>query len=158
VDIRPDLPDLADREDITVLLDDFYRRAFADALLRPVFVDIARMDLSVHIPDITDFWAKVILHEGRYRRNVLTPHRELHERAHLQPRHFERWLALWHATVDDHYSGPHADLAKLQGSRIAFSMCRTVTGEVPQAIGALLEANGTPLGAHRPGAFSERTR
>ncbi|GAA3033303.1 hypothetical protein GCM10010528_12990 [Gordonia defluvii] len=142
--------DLADRDDVAALLDDFYRRAFADDLLRPVFVDIAQMDLAEHIPAITDFWCKTVLRQGTYKRNVLVPHKELQEKAQLGAAHFERWLQIWQQTVDDRHAGPNADLAKLQAARIAFSMCRTVTGEVPTAIGALLADSGHQLGAHHP--------
>lgn len=134
--------DLETREDVLTLLEAFYHRCFADELLGPVFVDIAQMDLSVHLPAIADFWCKVALREGTYRRNALVPHQALHEKAHLQPRHFEQWLHLWRTTLADLYAGPHADLAALQGSRIAFSMCRTVTGETSTRIGELLEATG----------------
>ncbi|MFT3901140.1 MAG: group III truncated hemoglobin [Gordonia sp. (in: high G+C Gram-positive bacteria)] len=144
------MPDLVDRGDVAELLDDFYTRAFADELLRPVFVDIAQMDLAKHIPAITDFWCKTVLHEGVYKRNVLIPHKELQEKAQMGAAHFERWLQIWQRTVDDRHSGPNADLAKLQAARIAFSMCRTVTGEIPTAIGQQLADGGHPLGAHHP--------
>lgn len=146
------LRDLADREDVVELLGDFYHRAFADELLRPVFVDIAQMDLSTHLPAITDFWCKAVLKQGSYRRNVSTPHRELHEIAHLEPRHFERWLLLWHNTIDSRHTGRNADIAKLQGARIAYSMCRMLTGESAAAIAEWLEATGHRLAAHSPGA------
>ncbi|GED99086.1 group III truncated hemoglobin [Gordonia crocea] len=145
------MTDLADRSAVAALLDDFYRRAFADELLGPVFVDIAHMDLAEHIPAITDFWCKTVLREGTYRRNVLVPHRELQERAQMGAAHFQRWLQIWQQTVDDRHSGPNADLAKLQAARIAFSMCRTVTGETPTAIGRQLAEAGHPLGTHHPG-------
>ncbi|UQE75583.1 group III truncated hemoglobin [Gordonia sp. PP30] len=148
----PELPDLAGRNDVAEVLDDFYHRAFADPLLRPVFVDIAHMDLAVHLPRITDFWCKAVLKEGEYRRNVFAPHRDLHEIAGLQPQHFERWLGLWHTTIDDRFAGPHADLAKLQGARIAYSMCRMLTGELVESIADWLEANGNPLGVNSPRA------
>ena len=146
------LRDIADREDVVELLGDFYHRAFADELLRPVFVDIAQMDLSTHLPAITDFWCKTVLKQGEYRRNVATPHRELHEIAHLEPRHFERWLLLWHSTIDDRHTGHRAEIAKLQGARIAHSMCRMLTGEQAQAIAEWLKDTGHPLAAYSPGA------
>lgn len=120
--------DITSRADITDLLRDFYGRMFVDALLGPVFVDIARMDLDLHLPVIADFWEAALLRGGSYRRNMFTPHEQLHERAHLTPAHFARWLAIWETTVDDRHKGATADLAKLQGSRIARSMCRRLTG------------------------------
>ncbi len=144
------LRDLGDRDDVVELLGDFYHRAFADEVLRPVFVDVARMDLTKHLPIITDFWCKAILKEGEYRRNVFEPHRELNDLIALQPHHFERWLMLWHTTIDDRHAGPRADLAKLQGARIAYSMCRMLSGELVLSIAEWLEANGNPLGVQHP--------
>ncbi|MFZ2510857.1 MAG: group III truncated hemoglobin [Gordonia sp. (in: high G+C Gram-positive bacteria)] len=138
------LGDLADRSDVVELLGDFYNRAFHDELLQPVFVDAAQMDLAAHLPAITDFWCKAVLKEGEYRRNVFEPHRELHELIALEPRLFERWLALWHNTIDDRHAGSHADLAKLQGARIALSMCRMLTGERVESIAAWLAAHSPP--------------
>ena len=37
--------DIADRDDITGLVAEFYRRAFADEVLGPIFLDVARVDL-----------------------------------------------------------------------------------------------------------------
>lgn len=120
--------DIRDRQDIAELLTAFYGRTFADDLLGRIFVDIAKMDLAVHLPIICDFWETVLFHSGRYRRNALQPHLRLHAEADLTPAHFERWLALWHASVDDRHAGAKAELAKLQATRIAYTMCRRITG------------------------------
>jgi hemoglobin len=127
----PPRADLACREDVAALLNDFYGRAFRDELLGPVFVDVAHMDLAAHLPVVCDFWETVLFHTGSYRRNALHPHQRLHARAHLGPAHFDRWLALWYATVDDRYTGPKAELAKVQATRIAGAMSRRITGSEP---------------------------
>jgi truncated hemoglobin YjbI len=49
--------------------------------------------------------------------SALHPRQRVHARAHLGPAHFDRWLALWCAAVDDRYAGPTAELAKLQATR-----------------------------------------
>lgn len=116
--------DIAGRGDISRLVAEFYRRAFADDLLGPVFVDIARVDLSVHLPVMCDFWETVLLRAGRYRRNALRPHIVLDAEAKLTSAHFARWLALWAATVDERHVGEKAELAKVQATRIAGSINR----------------------------------
>lgn len=126
--------DITDRRDLAGLLTDFYGRAFTDDLLGPVFVDVARMNLADHLPVMCDFWLTVLFHSGQYKRNALKPHLQLHTLAQLTPAHFERWLALWVATVDDRHSGDKAEQAKLQATRIAGSMSRRITGEAPAAI------------------------
>lgn len=120
--------DIRGRTDVLELVGEFYGRAFADELLGPVFVDVAQMDLAAHLPIIGDFWQTVLFHTGEYRRNTLEPHLRLHAQTELTSAHFERWLALWCATVDDRYAGVTAEQAKLQAARIAYSMCQRITG------------------------------
>ncbi|MER6439020.1 MULTISPECIES: group III truncated hemoglobin [unclassified Streptomyces] len=120
--------DLADRDDVSGLVTEFYRRAFADPLIGPVFTDIARMDLAAHLPVMCDFWETVLFRAGLYRRNALRVHVRLHRLAPLEATHFARWLALWTDTVDDLFSGPKAELAKVQAERIGGSLLRRVQG------------------------------
>jgi hemoglobin len=121
--------DIRTHDDVVALIEAFYGEAFEDDLLGPVFVDVARMDLAEHMPVMCQFWETVLFRAGTYKRNALTVHVDLHERAALTPEHFGRWVDLWHATVDSRYAGPTAELAKVQGSRIAWSMSRRLMGE-----------------------------
>ncbi|CAO5177558.1 hemoglobin [Frankia sp. AiPs1] len=121
--------DLASREDIAALVTAFYGRAFADPLLGPIFIDVARLDLAAHLPIICDFWESVLLRLGTYRRDALHVHAVLHARSPLTPAHFARWLDLWTSTVDDLYQGERAERAKLQAGRIAGSLQRRLAGE-----------------------------
>ena len=123
------LRDIANRDDIEVLVTVFYERAFADPLLGPIFIDVAKMDLSAHMPIMCDFWETVLFRSDAYRRNALALHVALHARAHLEWRHFERWLALWMETTNELFAGEKAELAQLQATRIAGSMHRRLQGE-----------------------------
>lgn len=114
--------DLRDRSDVARLVEAFYRRAFADELIGPIFTDVARMDLAHHLPIMCDFWETVLFRTGRYRRNALAVHLALNARFPLEAEHFERWLELWTQTVDERHEGERAELAKLQASRIAGSL------------------------------------
>lgn len=120
--------DLASRADIARLVDAFYRRAFADPLIGPIFTEVAQVDLSRHLPVFTDFWDTVLFRAGTYRRNALQVHLALHARMPLQAEFFERWLEIWMSNVDEHFAGEIAERAKLQASRIAGSMHRRVQG------------------------------
>src|SRR6185437_14004954 len=120
--------DIRGQQDLLELLTDFYGRTFTDDILRPVFIDVAKMDLGTHLPIICTFWQTLLFHTGQYRRNALHPHLLLHAKVELAPAHFDRWVALWCDTVDDRRAGAKADLAKLQATRIAYSMCRRITG------------------------------
>lgn len=122
------MQDLADRGDIEELVVAFYRSAFADPLLGPVFVDIAKLDLEHHLPIMCDFWETVLFRAGVYRRNTLQAHLMLHARSPLAEEHFVRWFVLWTRAVDARFAGPVADHAKVQAGRIAGAMLRRLTG------------------------------
>jgi hemoglobin len=121
--------DIADRGDIAGLVAEFYRRAFADELLGPVFIDVARVDLSAHLPVMDDFWATVLLRAGLYHRNALRPHLALAAEVDLTDAHFARWLALWTAVIEERHAGPRAELAKTQAARMAGAISRRLSGE-----------------------------
>lgn len=137
------LTDLRDRDDVYRLVSEFYRRAFADELLGPIFTDIAQMNLDHHLPIICDFWETVLFRAGLYRRNALAIHMSLNARAPLGAEHFDRWLALWSQTVDEHFAGEKAELAKVQAGRIAGSIHRRLQGRS----GSEFESIGTREGA-----------
>ncbi|MFI9011158.1 group III truncated hemoglobin [Actinosynnema sp. NPDC053489] len=121
--------DLTGRDDVLAVVTEFYRRAFADGVLGPIFRDVARLDLAAHLPVIADFWDTVLFRAGTYRRNLLRVHADLHEEFPLTAAHFARWLALWARTVDELFAGEKADLAKAQAVRIARSLVRRLRHE-----------------------------
>jgi hemoglobin len=139
---QTDLRDIADREDIAQLVIAFYRRAFADDLLGPIFTDIAKVDLSAHLPVMCDFWETVLLRVGLYHRNALRPHSRLNEQVRLTPAHFERWLSLWTRTVDERHQGKKAELAKTQAARIAGSIGRRLSDAPATARGMIRARRG----------------
>ncbi|MGH7920907.1 MAG: group III truncated hemoglobin [Candidatus Dormibacteraceae bacterium] len=116
--------ELRSRADIEELISTFYLRAFDDPLIGPIFTDIAKMDLAQHLPIMCDFWESVLFAAGRYRRNAMQVHLDLHARVALQPEHFARWLELWSAVVDERFAGESADRAKRQAARIAGAIRR----------------------------------
>jgi hemoglobin len=126
--------DIEGRDDVAALVTDFYGRAFADPLIGPIFTDVARMDLAAHLPIMCDFWESVLFRTGAYRRNALAVHRDLHAKVPLTPAHFERWHALWTATVDDRHAGERAEHAKVQAGRVADSILRRLTEPEDRAL------------------------
>jgi hemoglobin len=118
------LTDLRDRADIVVLVTEFYRRAFSDPVLGPIFTDVARMDLTAHLPVMCDFWETVLLQAGLYRGNAFNVHATLHRQEPLTPMHFQRWLEIWQTTVADLFAGPIATAAAVQARRIAGGISR----------------------------------
>ena len=55
--------DLDSPEAIAEMLDAFYRKVLADDRLRPLFLDVAEIDLRTHLPCIRAYWCKLLLGE-----------------------------------------------------------------------------------------------
>jgi hemoglobin len=116
------LPDLDSRENIELFVDRFYERLLADEQLAPIFVDVAAIDLAVHLPHIKDYWCKLLLGDKRYQRHTMNIHRLLHGKRPLEAQDFQRWLMFFTTTVDAHFAGERAARAKRVAASIAANM------------------------------------
>ena len=119
-------PDLDSREHIEFFVDRFYERMLADEQLAPIFVDVAQIDLAVHLPHIKDYWCKLLLGDAEYRRHTMDIHRQLHSKRALQAQDFERWLSFFTATVDEYFVGERAERAKQVAASIAANMQKSL--------------------------------
>ena len=108
------LPDLTTEADIVTLVDAFYAKVNEDALLRPVFNDVAHVNWATHLPTMYDFWSSVLLGTSRYKGRPFAKHFALP----ITPAHFQRWLALFNASVDELFAGPKATDAKARAHSI----------------------------------------
>ena len=115
-------PDLDSRDAIEAFVDRFYARLLADEQLAPVFLDVAGIDLAVHLPHIKDYWCKLLLGEQGYRRHTMNIHRQLHGKQALRAGDFQRWLALFNATLDEGFSGEQTERARRVAAAIAGNM------------------------------------
>ncbi len=115
-------PDLDCRKNIERFVDLFYQRLLADEQLAPIFVDVAEIDLTVHLPHIKNYWCKLLLGEKGYQRHTMNIHRQLHGKRPLQKEDFQRWLSFFVATVDAGFAGERAERAKQVATSIAANM------------------------------------
>jgi hemoglobin len=120
--------DIHGRDEIVRLVDSFYAAVRADAVLGPIFDDIAHTDWDVHLPKMYDFWETVLFGRSLFRGNPLAVHLNLATRVPLTEREFSRWLALFEQQVDRLFSGPIGDEAKLRARRIAAVMHHHLDG------------------------------
>ena len=111
--------DIETREDCERLVRAFYGRALVDPIIGWIFTDVAHLDLEEHVPQITSFWETILLGAQSYRGGAFAPHAQLHFKVRLREGHFERWLVLWRATVDELFEGERAELAKAHALRVA---------------------------------------
>lgn len=95
-------------EDVRLLVDTFYGRARQDELIGPIFNDTIQDRWPEHLEKLYRFWQTILLGEHTYYGSPFLPHSVLP----LEKAHFDRWLLLFHATVDALFSGPKAEEAK----------------------------------------------
>ena len=114
--------DIENREDLLLLMQEFYKKLFADPSINYMFTDVAKIDILHHLPVLVDFWDMVLFQSDTYRKNALQVHMHLHRQSAMKKEHFETWLAYFSQTVDDLFEGEKALLAKQRAQSIATVM------------------------------------
>ncbi len=107
--------DIETEADVRRLVDEFYGAIREDALLNPIFTEVAKVDWAHHLPKMYAFWNNLILGISGYSGAPFPPHTVLP----VTREHFSRWLELFRATVDRYFTGPHAQRAKDAAGSIA---------------------------------------
>jgi len=116
--------DLDTRAQIHNMVVAFYRELVMDEVLGPIFEDVAEVDWSEHIPQLIDYWCRVLLGDQSYRGAILNAHRHVHDQLPFTAEHFDLWYGMFASTIDQQWSGPFADLAKAHAAKIAASLAR----------------------------------
>lgn len=114
--------DISSRDDIVKLVDQFYEKVLDDETIGYIFKDVAKIDIKSHMPRMYDFWESTVLNKTTYRGNPMKVHLDLNEQERLKKAHFDQWLALFNATVDELFRGEKAELAKTRALSIATVM------------------------------------
>lgn len=106
--------DLTTPEDIRLLVDTFYARASRDELLSPIFVH-AFSGKENPLEPLYRYWETVLLEKKSYPDVPFPKHAKLP----LTHQHFDRWLSIFHGTVEELFAGPHANDAKIRAIRMS---------------------------------------
>lgn len=114
-----ELPDLTGRADIELLVNTFYEKVRADDLLGFIFNDVAKTDWATHLPKMYAFWETMIFRTASYVGNPLAAHARLVPLTAMGRPQFDRWLAVFTATVDALFAGEKADHLKSAASDMA---------------------------------------
>ena len=109
-------PDIRGPEDVSALIAAFYAKARYDPALAHFFVHV---DWAHHTPRIEAFWNMILFGDKGYQGDPLTAHVQLHHRFPMEPGHFDRWVQLFHNTVDERFVGAKAEEAKQRAQTIA---------------------------------------
>lgn len=119
-------PDIAGRTEIKQLVDAFYEKVRRDDLLGFIFDEVARTNWETHLPKMVAFWETVLFGSGGFQGNPLAAHARLVPQTEMGRAQFDRWLAVFKATVDENFSGERSghikraaeDMANVIYSRI----------------------------------------
>ena len=109
------MKDIETYEDCLLLITKFYDKLLIDDQIGHFF---EQLDLTHHIPKVADFWAFVLIDQTGYANNMMTAHSKLE----LKASDFERWLALFHESINELFEGEKATLAIERSKLIAWTM------------------------------------
>ena len=102
-------------DDIQLLVNTFYGKVREDELLGDIFNKVIQDNWEMHLGKMYTFWQTVLLQEYTYKGRPFPPHMKLP----VEQQHFDRWLALFHETVDSLFTGEKAEEAKWRASKMA---------------------------------------
>jgi len=102
-------------DDIKIFVDEFYDKVRRDELIGPVFLGKIE-DWQPHLEKLYAFWNAALFGVPGFRGNPFARHAPLQ----IGPEHFERWLKLFHETIDHHFEGYIAVEAKNRAELMAF--------------------------------------
>jgi hemoglobin len=103
------------REDIELMVDDFYEKIQKDSLLGGIFNGVIQDNWPEHLGKMYRFWETVLLDKHTYHGSPFMPHAKMP----LEKDHFDQWLKLFTETLDQYFKGERAEKAKLQSQRMA---------------------------------------
>lgn len=110
-------------QQISQLVDRFYDKVRADALLGPIFDQAIGDSWALHLAKMKAFWSSVMLASRTYKGNPMMTHLAL---PRLGREHFDRWLEIWRETTPQICSEPAASLfvekAEMIGERLLTSI------------------------------------
>ena len=124
--------DLDDVGEISEMVRRFYADVAQDDVLGPMFIEVAQVDWSEHLPKLTAFWSRALLGLPGYVGNPYRAHSLVHYQRSFQPEHFERWLTLFHETLDLGWVGPHTDRARDIANNVARVHSQQLIGQAVQ--------------------------
>lgn len=117
------MKEIENREDIYLLVSEFYKKLLIDKDIKHFFDDIVKdNDLEKHLQILVDFWDNMLFHTGVYNRNAMQPHLALHLKKPFQPIHFKIWLNHFNNSIDENFKGELAHAAKTRAQSIAMVM------------------------------------
>ncbi len=109
------MKDIEDIADIKLFVDKFYIKVREDELIGPVFSAAITGDWQPHLNRMYAFWNAALFNVPGFKGNPFAKHVPLG----ISQQHFDRWLMLFVATINNHFEGPIAEDAKHRAELMA---------------------------------------
>ncbi|MCG9791285.1 group III truncated hemoglobin [Flavobacterium algicola] len=109
------LEDIKTIEDIKLLVNTFYSKVQEDPFIGPIFNEKIANRWPDHLEKMYRFWQTILLEVHTYSGSPFPPHKHLP----VEKEHFDRWMEIFIATVDNLFTGAIADEAKLRAKNMA---------------------------------------
>lgn len=107
--------DILTLEDCKTLVDQFYGKVRNDELIGPIFNERIQDRWPEHLEKMYRFWQTVLLEDHTYFGSPFPPHANLP----VEWTHFQRWLKLFNATIDELFTGKKAEEARWRANKMA---------------------------------------
>ena len=104
--------DILSADDVKILVDSFYDKVVKDDLIAKYFTEIAKVNWATHMPQMYAFWNGVLLGEPGFTGRPMMKHIKVHYQEPIESQHIDRWIQLWHETLDALFEGPTVSEAK----------------------------------------------
>ena len=109
------MEDIENKDDVAHFVQSFYSRVQKDDLIGPVFNQKIEQDnWPKHIEKLTGFWNTVLFGKQDYRGNPFAHHIDLN----IGKPHFDRWIKLFTANVQENFEGPKASEAMMRAEKM----------------------------------------
>lgn len=113
------MKDIESKKDLRIIVNDFYSKARKDGLIGPFFENTVQIDWPNHLEKITNFWETTLFGNITYKGNPMQVHLHLHQLRKMEQQHFNRWIELFHESVDKYFSGQKAHELKTRALSIS---------------------------------------
>lgn len=123
------------RNDIHILVNNFYGKIRQDDLLGPIFnAHIPHDKWMEHLDKLTDFWETNLFGITKFKGNPTQKHINVDKNLNysIEQIHFGRWLQIWFETIDELYEGEYADKAKNAARRMSTGQYLAIWHHRPQ--------------------------
>ncbi len=116
--------DIATREDILLIMREFYDLLLADDNINYFFTKVTDVDqhLEHHFEVLATFWEQSLFLKGGYSNNMFQIHRDLNDKQTFTKEHYKIWLEHLDSAIAKNFSGKYAEQMKTSALSMATMM------------------------------------